>query len=77
VPEMNLGQLALLLRGKYLVDVKSYTSVRGAPISVDDICRAVLDLTVPDSLDEEHGDRKHGSARSTARPQTLTVGASR
>ena len=28
VPEMNLGQLALLLRGKYLVDVISYNRVR-------------------------------------------------
>ena len=29
VPEMNLGQLALLLRAKYLVDVRSHTAVRG------------------------------------------------
>ena len=29
VPEINLGQLALLLRGKYLVDVISYNRVRG------------------------------------------------
>ncbi|WP_055531419.1 2-oxoacid:acceptor oxidoreductase subunit alpha [Streptomyces graminilatus] len=31
VPEMNLGQLAMLLRAKYLVDVKSYTQVTGTP----------------------------------------------
>ena len=31
VPEMNLGQLALLLRGEYLVDVMSYTKVAGLP----------------------------------------------
>jgi 2-oxoglutarate/2-oxoacid ferredoxin oxidoreductase subunit alpha len=31
LPEMNLGQLALLLRGKYLVDVISVTQVRGMP----------------------------------------------
>lgn len=36
VPEMNLGQLALLLRAKYLVDVQSYSRVRGLPISVDE-----------------------------------------
>ncbi|MGL5862390.1 MAG: 2-oxoacid:acceptor oxidoreductase subunit alpha, partial [Phycicoccus sp.] len=29
LPEMNLGQLALLLRGRYLVDVRSHTSMRG------------------------------------------------
>jgi 2-oxoglutarate ferredoxin oxidoreductase subunit alpha len=31
VPEMNLGQLALLLRARYLVDVQSHTAVRGLP----------------------------------------------
>ncbi|NHA68078.1 2-oxoacid:acceptor oxidoreductase subunit alpha [Phycicoccus flavus] len=33
VPEMNTGQLALLLRAKYLVDVRSHTSVRGLPFT--------------------------------------------
>ena len=33
VPEMNLGQLALLLRARYLVDVQSYSRVRGLPLS--------------------------------------------
>jgi len=33
VPEMNLGQLALMLRAKYLVDVQSYTQVRGLPFT--------------------------------------------
>ena len=31
LPEMNLGQLALLLRARYLVDVISYNQVRGLP----------------------------------------------
>ena len=33
VPEMNLGQLAFLLRGKYLADVRSFTRVRGLPFT--------------------------------------------
>ncbi len=33
VPEMNLGQLAMMLRAKYLVDAESYSRVRGLPIS--------------------------------------------
>jgi 2-oxoglutarate ferredoxin oxidoreductase subunit alpha len=37
VPEMNLGQLALLLRGKFLVDVQSYSRVRGLPISLSEL----------------------------------------
>ncbi len=31
IPEMNLGQLALLIRGKFLTDVISVTQVRGMP----------------------------------------------
>jgi 2-oxoglutarate/2-oxoacid ferredoxin oxidoreductase subunit alpha len=33
VPEMNLGQLSLLLRAKYLVDVVGYNEVRGLPLT--------------------------------------------
>ncbi|EON25437.1 MULTISPECIES: 2-oxoacid:acceptor oxidoreductase subunit alpha [Nocardioides] len=32
VPEMNLGQLSLLLRAKFLVDVIGYNEVRGLPL---------------------------------------------
>ena len=32
VPEMNMGQLAMLLRAKFLVDVHSFTQVRGLPV---------------------------------------------
>ncbi|MGQ0839203.1 2-oxoacid:acceptor oxidoreductase subunit alpha [Actinokineospora sp.] len=37
VPEMNLGQLALLLRGKFLVDVISYTKVTGLPFKAEEL----------------------------------------
>ena len=37
VPELNLGQLALLLRAEYLVDVDSYTQVRGLPFRADEL----------------------------------------
>ncbi len=37
LPEMNLGQAALLLRAKYLVDVQSYSRVRGLPISLSEL----------------------------------------
>jgi 2-oxoglutarate ferredoxin oxidoreductase subunit alpha len=33
VPEANLGQLSWLLRAKYLVDVQSFTQVRGEPLA--------------------------------------------
>ncbi|MFN8185327.1 MAG: 2-oxoacid:acceptor oxidoreductase subunit alpha [Candidatus Nanopelagicales bacterium] len=37
VPEMNLGQLALLLRGRYLVDAVSFNQVRGLPFNAPQI----------------------------------------
>ena len=37
VPEMNLGQLATILRARYLVDVSSYSRVRGLPISITEL----------------------------------------
>jgi len=39
LPEMNVGQLALLLRAEYLVDVHSYSRVRGLPISLSELAR--------------------------------------
>ena len=44
VPEMNLGQLAKLLRARYLVDVKSYNRVRGVPFRAAEIERHILEL---------------------------------
>lgn len=40
-PEMNLGQLALLLRGKYLVDVQSVTKVQGLSFLADEVGRVI------------------------------------
>jgi 2-oxoglutarate ferredoxin oxidoreductase subunit alpha len=37
LPEMNLGQLALLLRGRFLVDVRSYTKVAGLPFKAEEL----------------------------------------
>ena len=34
-PEMNLGQLASLLRDRYLVDVQRLTTVRGMPFGAE------------------------------------------
>jgi 2-oxoglutarate ferredoxin oxidoreductase subunit alpha len=41
LPEMNLGQLALLLRGKFLVDVISYTQVRGLPFKAAELASVI------------------------------------
>jgi 2-oxoglutarate ferredoxin oxidoreductase subunit alpha len=41
VPEMNLGQLAMVLRAKFLVDVHSYNQVRGLPFRSEDLLEAI------------------------------------
>ncbi|MBO1415955.1 2-oxoacid:acceptor oxidoreductase subunit alpha [Streptomyces sp. FH025] len=51
VPEMNLGQLALLLRAKYLVDAESYNQVRGLPFKAAQLAD-VLSAAIG-TLDEE------------------------
>ncbi|MBV9097242.1 MAG: 2-oxoglutarate ferredoxin oxidoreductase subunit alpha, partial [Frankiaceae bacterium] len=44
VPEMNLGQLALLVRARFLVDAISYTRVRGLPFKSDELVDAIRDV---------------------------------
>ena len=44
VPEINLGQLALLLRGRYLADVISYNRVRGLPFRAAELAGVILDV---------------------------------
>jgi 2-oxoglutarate ferredoxin oxidoreductase subunit alpha len=41
VPEMNLGQLALLIRAKYLVDAHSYNQVNGMPFKAEQLATAL------------------------------------
>ena len=46
LPEMNLGQLARLLRAEYLVDVQSFTQVTGLPFKAEQLADALtLQLT--------------------------------
>jgi 2-oxoglutarate/2-oxoacid ferredoxin oxidoreductase subunit alpha len=44
VPEINLGQLALLLRGRYLVDVISYNRVRGLPFKAAELMGVIQEV---------------------------------
>jgi 2-oxoglutarate ferredoxin oxidoreductase subunit alpha len=44
VPEMNLGQLALLLRARYLVDAVGYNRVRGLPFTSAEIAEEITKL---------------------------------
>jgi 2-oxoglutarate ferredoxin oxidoreductase subunit alpha len=44
VPEINLGQLALLLRGRYHADVISYNRVRGLPFRAAELAGVIQDV---------------------------------
>jgi 2-oxoglutarate ferredoxin oxidoreductase subunit alpha len=44
VPEMNLGQLRMLLRAEYLVDAAGYNKVRGRPFRATELADAITAL---------------------------------
>ena len=37
IPEMNMGQLATLIRARFLVDAQSYTKIQGLPIFAEEL----------------------------------------
>jgi 2-oxoglutarate/2-oxoacid ferredoxin oxidoreductase subunit alpha len=47
VPEMNLGQLALLLRARYLKDIISLTKIKGLPFTRQEILEKILQILEP------------------------------
>ena len=56
LPEMNLGQLALLVRGTYLVDVQSVTKVAGMAFRADEL-EEVIDAALDGTLSEIESDK--------------------
>jgi 2-oxoglutarate ferredoxin oxidoreductase subunit alpha len=44
IPELNAGQLALLIRGRYLVDAISFPKLRGQPFTVSEIAARIEEL---------------------------------
>jgi 2-oxoglutarate ferredoxin oxidoreductase subunit alpha len=46
IPEMNLGQLNLLIRGKFLVDAIGFNHVRGLPFTATELADAIEGLLV-------------------------------
>jgi 2-oxoglutarate/2-oxoacid ferredoxin oxidoreductase subunit alpha len=61
VPEMNLGQLGMLLRAKFLVDVISVTQIRGMPFRASELADMLTGVLAP----------------ADARPGHLSIGGSR
>ena len=44
IPEMNLGQLALLIRARFLVDAIGYNRVRGLPFKSEELAAVIKDV---------------------------------
>jgi 2-oxoglutarate ferredoxin oxidoreductase subunit alpha len=44
IPELNLGQLALIIRGRVLVDAASFTKVQGLPIFAEELEQEILGM---------------------------------
>jgi 2-oxoglutarate ferredoxin oxidoreductase subunit alpha len=47
VPEMNMGQLVMLLRAKYLVDAQGYNKIQGKPFKTSEIKQKIEELIGP------------------------------
>jgi 2-oxoglutarate ferredoxin oxidoreductase subunit alpha len=45
VPELNSGQLAQVLRARYLVDVESFCKVQGQPLFAAEVAREIAERT--------------------------------
>jgi len=41
IPELNMGQLKLLIRDKYLVDAQGLNKVKGKPFNVEEVVAAI------------------------------------
>lgn len=41
IPELNLGQLSVIIRNKYLIDAISYSQVRGRPFRIRDLVEKI------------------------------------
>jgi 2-oxoglutarate ferredoxin oxidoreductase subunit alpha len=44
VPELNMGQLALLLRARYLVPAVSFPKVKGKPFKISELTQKIEEL---------------------------------
>ena len=52
VPEMNMGQLVMLLRAKYLVDAQGYNKIQGKPFKTSEIENKIEEMLGPVSTRE-------------------------
>jgi 2-oxoglutarate/2-oxoacid ferredoxin oxidoreductase subunit alpha len=73
LPEMNLGQLAMLLRGKYLVDVQSVTKVEGMAFLADEV-EGIIDAALDGTLADKETDKAKFARLAAATVETGVTG---
>jgi 2-oxoglutarate ferredoxin oxidoreductase subunit alpha len=75
IPEMNLGQLSMLIRARYLVDVVGYNQVNGMPLKAAEVAEAITDLiahtTGPDVEPVETHEVPTGSTSGTGEMEAV------
>jgi 2-oxoglutarate/2-oxoacid ferredoxin oxidoreductase subunit alpha len=72
-PEMNLGQLAMLLRAKYLVDVQSVTKVEGMAFLADEV-EGIIDSALDGTLADKETDKAQFARLAAATVDTGATG---
>lgn len=60
IPELNMGQLRLLIRGKYLVDARGLNKIQGKPFLVEEIEQAIDLMLNGEWGDAEYHHPSHG-----------------
>jgi 2-oxoglutarate ferredoxin oxidoreductase subunit alpha len=73
LPEMNLGQLAMLLRAKYLVDVQSVTKVEGMAFLADEV-EGIIDAALDGTLADNETDKAKFARLAAATVETGVTG---
>jgi 2-oxoglutarate ferredoxin oxidoreductase subunit alpha len=70
VPEMNLGQLSMLLRARYLVDAIGYNQVNGLPLKAADLEQAIINLIEETTTSTATGTETHSATGSATDLET-------
>jgi 2-oxoglutarate ferredoxin oxidoreductase subunit alpha len=62
VPEMNMGQLLMILRAKYLVDAQGYNKIQGKPFKTSEIEQKIEEMLglAPSTSSEDDADDQAG-----------------
>ena len=55
LPELNLGQLSILLRSKYLIDIESFTKAAGQPVMVSELQGRIEQILEDNGRSEDNG----------------------